>query len=47
MPLPMRHHILTLPTHDREELLKRIFDGDTMGVHDELVTKGIPAFIEM
>ena len=44
--LPTKQHILTLPTHDREELLKCIFYGDTMGVHDEIVTKGIPAVIE-
>ena len=47
MPLPMIQHIITLPHHEREELLKRIYDGDTMGVHDELASKGVPVVIEM
>ena len=45
--LPRKQHILTLPTHDNWELLKRISDGDTMGVHDELAAKGVPAVIEI
>ena len=47
MPLPMIRHIVTLPPHEREEFLKRIYDGDNMGVHDELASKFVPAVIEI
>ena len=47
LPLPMIQHILSLTPHEREELLKRLFDGDIMGVNGELSTKGVPAVVEM
>ena len=47
MPLPMIHRIITFPPHDREELLKNISDGYTMGVHDDLMAKAVPAVIEI
>ena len=47
MTLPTIQHIVTLPPHERELLLKRIYDGYTMGVHDELEAKGVPAVIEV
>ena len=47
MPLPMIQHIVNLSPHEREDFLKRISDGDTMGVHDELAAKGVPAVIEI
>ena len=43
----MIQHIITLTRHEREELLKRIYDGDTVGVYDELASKGTPVVIEM
>ena len=43
----MIHHIVTLPPHESEELLKHIYDGDTIVVHDEVAAKEIPAVIEM
>ena len=47
MPLPMIQNIVTLPPHDREELLKHISDGDTMRANDELAAKGASTVIEM
>ena len=47
MPLPIIHHIVILPPHDREELLKRISDEDTMVLHYELASKGVPAVIDI
>ena len=43
----MIQHIITFPHHEREELLKCIYDGDTMGVHDDISVKGVPVVIEM
>ena len=45
--LPMIQHIVTLPLHEREKLLKLISYGDTTGSHDELASKYVPAVIEM
>ena len=39
--------IVTLPTHESEDLLKRIYDGGIMGLHGELAAKGVPAVVEM
>ena len=47
MSLPIIHHIVILPPHDRGELLKRISDEDTMVLHYELASKGVPAVIEI
>ena len=43
----MIHHIVTLPPHESEELLKHIYDGDTIGIHDKLASKGVPTVIKM
>ena len=47
MTLAMIQHIVTLPFHEREKFLKRISDGSTMGVHNELSAKGVPTVIEV
>lgn len=46
LPLPMTQHVVSLPPCEREDLLKRLENGEIMKIYEELEANGIPTAFE-